>query len=458
MIYSARHLQAGALHGGGTRVRLFPELFAGYAEPETAFLSPRPGSVRPGPADDQMYVANAVDKTEYEPPEYGPPFRGREYAPAMPSSAGHFDQIPVEAPQFLAAHLYGGARHTLDIWEHYLGRPVQWWHAPQIPQLELIPTVDWPNAHSGPGFLETGIIVNEQKRQHLFCLNFDVVAHEIGHAILFATVGVPAPGALTAEYLAFHESFADLVAVIGVLRFQSVIVRLLTQTGGNLHALNLVNRIGRYSDNQQIRVASNATTMADVADLHLLPSGDWDDPTGKDRNQHALGEPLTGAIFDLLAEVFQNRLAARGLVGPEMDARNAEPAHVERVLPQLHRHFARQFDQFPAAFADALLEARDAVGYGMAQAMHMLHPETLNFARVAACVLAAVCRLGERQHIRAMLHLFLDRGIDPRPYLTVERETICYVSGDPARRRESEHAAFLHANSMVRRNHRGHGH
>ena len=269
----ARPGQGGAgmrLHPAGTRVRLFPELFAGYAAPETAWLSPPPGSVGRGPADAQMYVANAAAKrAPYAPPGYLPPYDGAEFPAAAPDGAGHFDHIPVSAPQFLAVHLYGAARHTLDIWEHYLGHRVRWWHAPEIPLLELVPVVAWPNAHSGPGFLETGTIRNDRGQDHLFCLNFDVVAHEIGHAVLFATLGVPAPDAMSAAFLAFHESFSDLFGVIGVLRFASVVTRLLAQTGGNLHALNMVNRLGEYSDNQQVRLAANAVTMADVAGISL---------------------------------------------------------------------------------------------------------------------------------------------------------------------------------------------
>ncbi len=455
------NLLATSLHqAAGTRVRLFPELFAGYAEPEIAFLSPDAGSVRPGPADRQMYVANAVDKrVPYAPPDYMPPYGGGEFTPACPDHGGHFDHIPVDAPQFRAAHLYGAARHTLDIWEHYLRHKVQWWHAPEIPQLELVPVVEWANAHSGPGFLETGAILNEQRQEHLFCLNFDVVAHEVGHAVLFATVGVPTPERMTAAYLAFHESFADLFGVIGVLRFASVITRLLAQTGGNLHALNMVNRLGRYSDNQQVRVASNATTMADVAGIRLRPDGGWDDDSGRNRNQHALGEPLTGAIFDMLVEIFQNGLAARDVLDDTMDTRGRDPRHVMRALTPLHRRFAGSLRRTPEAYEDALLEARDVVGFGMAHAMHRLHPEALSFGRAAACLLEAAERLGERSGRAAFLRLFLDRGIDPRPFLRDERGAIRFT--EPNRDTMGlcrDKAAFLYANGMVRSGHRHHSH
>ena len=74
----------------------------------------------------------------------------------MPDAAGHFDHIPLDTPQFLAAHLYGIVRHTLDIWQHYLQRRIDWWDAAEFPRTELIPLLDWPNAQSGPGFMEPG--------------------------------------------------------------------------------------------------------------------------------------------------------------------------------------------------------------------------------------------------------------------------------------------------------------
>jgi hypothetical protein len=449
------------LHEGGTRFRLFPELGAGYAEPETVLLSPPPGTIGPGPEDDQFYVANAVLKPkQYDPPDYMPPYSAREFTSATPNEAGHFDDIAVDTPAFLAAHIYGSARHTMDIWEHYLRRRVQWWHAPAIPKLELVPVVQWANAHSGPGFLETGVIQNHLKQDHLFSLNFDVIAHEVGHAVLFSQVGVPAPGKLTGAYLAFHESFSDLFGVIGVLRFASVTDRLLQQTQGNLYALNLVSRLGAYSDTEQVRIASTRATMADVAGVALLPDGNWADPTGQNRNQHALGEPLTGAIFDMLVEIYQDRLVSRGLIPGEADGRGWRRQDIERSLEGLHTHSARGLARFAPAFHEALLEARDVVGFSMAHAMKTIHPDTLTFERVAARMLEATDMLGEQANVPAILDHFHRHGIDPRPFMTQRgngsRKRLDFVDpfADPLGPRCHDPAAFINARRLMRHLHR----
>ena len=405
---------------GGTRFRLFPAYAAGYAEPEVVEVSLRPGMIGPGPSDPWMYAVHPLRKDEpYDPPDYVPPYRGPTFPPALPSPTGHFDHIPVESEEFLSAHLYGCVRHTLDIWEFYLQRRVVWWHAPRIPRLELIPFVQWQNAHSGPGFVEMGEKPNHEGREQPFCLNYDVVAHETGHAILFSMIGVPEDSEATEPFLAFHESFSDLIALIGVMEIPSVTRRLLAQTDGNLYVLNIVNRIGAYSDTEQVRLASNTHTMEDVIGLHLRPDGSWFDPTGQNRNQHAIAEPLTGAIFDCLVELYQDGLAGRGLIRPETDARGWTRTEIAQTMETVHAESASAFARFAQGFHASLDDARHVVARAMAHVILTVRPETLTFPIVAARFLEAAAALGEAPHMPALLDHFLWRGIDPRPFLGI---------------------------------------
>ena len=52
----------------GTRFRLFPQApyrTATPRPPETVWLSPRAGSIGPGPQDDRMYVVDPIGKTQH---------------------------------------------------------------------------------------------------------------------------------------------------------------------------------------------------------------------------------------------------------------------------------------------------------------------------------------------------------------------------------------------------------
>jgi hypothetical protein len=403
---------------GGARFRLFPEYAAGYVEPETVQVSSPAGTIGPGPRDATMYVANAIAKPQpFAPPHDMPPWRGPMHPPALPGPDGHFDHVPVESDQFLAAHLFGAIRFTLDVWERYLGHPVHWWHAAFLPVVELIPDLRWPNAHSGPGFIETGAIVNDYGRRQLLCLNFDVVGHETGHAILFSQLGVPAPELISSEYLALHECFSDLIGMIAAMEFRSVARRLLDQTGGNLYVLNLVNRLGAISDHEQIRIASNTRTRADVHGLRLARDGNWIDPLGLDRNQHHLAEPLNGAIFDCLVEIYQDTLVEQHLVPPEWDARGWTREEVAASLPDLAHLSRRAYARFEQGFMTALDTSRDVIGLSMAHVILTVPAETLNFDLVAARFLEAASALGQIHHLAALMEHFLVRGIDPARYL-----------------------------------------
>jgi hypothetical protein len=445
----------------GTLFRLFP-VYAEGLPPETIAVPLPPGSIGAGPSDAQLYVADAAGKSApYDPPGYSPPYGGKLLPPALPDAAGNFDHIPVDTPQFLAAHLYGSVRHTLDVWQHYLGRRITWWHADAYPRMELIPLIDWENAQSGPGFIETGIWHGPDGTAQPFALNFDVVAHETGHQMLFSLIGVPDEDAIGVPFLAFHESFSDLVALIAVMHFPSVIGQLLAETEGNLYLDNLVNRFAETSAHTQIRMAANLDVMADVAGIALAQDGSWIDPDGLGRNQHAVAAPLTGAIFDILVEVYQDRLVSEGLLPADSDARGWTRAEVEAAFDDLHGATAVAYRRFAGGFTDAVLHARDTVGVALAHVMLSVRPAGLTFGQVAARFLESMLAQGHAPMLPAMLDHFLWRGIDPLPHLALRpaggagRARFAVA---PARRRDRcpfcHPSATLRAIRLIREGHR----
>lgn len=357
----------------GTRFAIYPQAphVPGYETPEVVWISTSPDAMQPGPSDSRMYVSDpAVDKDPYEFP-YLPPFTGLSNPPATAGADGHFDAVEPMTRQFVAAHAFAAVRRVLDIWESYLGRQIVWHFADTYERLEIIPWLEWENAQSGYGFLELGVERAADGRYYPFALNFDTIAHEVGHAILFSLMGVPEDGAYTQNFGAFHEASADLVSLISFLHFDSGLDRLLKHCEGNLLTLNELNRIVELSGERQIRLASNARRMSEV--------------TGE---VHDRSRPFTGAIFDTIADTFHALLVEGGLADErllEIDLREFD----ESVLDRITSLTAAAYRARPFQFKSALIEARDRVGVTMAGAWERLDPYGLTLDAAAEAVLEA---------------------------------------------------------------------
>jgi hypothetical protein len=401
-----RFLTRTATRQTGTRFRLFPQspVLEAYREPETVWISCEPGTIGPGPSDDRMYVIDALDKRPYEYP-FLPPYKGPARPPVTSDAGGHFDYLHVDDPGFPAAHMYGTVRRVLDIWERYFGQRIAWHFSRLLPRLELVPYVDWENAHSGFGFLETGYEADEQGRRELLCLNFDVLAHELGHLIIYGVVGTPAPGTETAEYYGFHESAGDLVALIAVLRFDLVADHVLKQTAGNLYNLSELSRIGEISQTTQIRIADNDLKMSDVADA-ATPVQLLCQPA-----RHLLAQPLTGAVFDLMVDIFQRTLLERGLISASLDRASGRASGIAVDDSAIGAMFAAAYSGRHEAFKRALQDTGDYLGTVLAWAWRRLSPEYLSYEDVLELLLSADADLTGGKYRDTIMACFVWREI-----------------------------------------------
>lgn len=401
----ARRYAQPDYRGRGTRFRLYPQpSFQSFSQdPEIVWVAPPPGSIGPGPADDRMYVVDAVGKLPYHEIPALPPYRGPQSPPVQPGRDGHFDHLEPTSREFMAAHMYGTLRFALDVWEKYFGGSVPWHFAGDFPRLELVPLVEWNNAHSGYGFIETGFARPGAPDPQPFCLNFDVLVHELGHSLLYQLLGTPPSGEPSAEFLAFHESAADCVAMIAVLHFDSVVDRLLRRTRGNIYLPNELNRIGELSETKQIRLASQSVRLADVPDLRT--------PAQRltQRQRHDMSLPLTGAVFDVLVEVFQEILVRDGLISRELNelSRQVEDAPADVVQAGFDQAYAMRPDEFKGV----LLDARDYLGRCLAAAWRSLSWD-VSYGEAAAALLAADQRLSGGAGREIMVESLLWRGIE----------------------------------------------
>ena len=369
----------------GTRFRLYvqPPFEKAGEDPEIVIVSSPLGRVTAGPSDDRMFVVEPVGKKwPYgmnrgplgTPFIYLPQWRGRHLAPALPDEDGNFDYLMPGMPGFEAAHVFGCVRFTLDVWENYLGEPLEWHFGDSFEKLEISILPQWNNAQFGYGFLEIGSQFEKDGSVLPFALDFDIIAHEVGHGIIYSVLGVPAPDTEFAEYQGFQESFSDCVSLITAMHFPSIIKKVLDETRGNLYLSNRIARFSEFPGQRQIRTANNAHTMDEFVDGY--------------KNEHDLSEPLTGAIFDILADIFHESLVERGLISPEVEELAEIVEFGGAPSAELQDAFDRAYAEDSGGFLEALIDARDIIGRYLTETLCDLDPDFLDYGDVADAMLA----------------------------------------------------------------------
>lgn len=343
-------------HNGGTRFKLFcqPGFLPGFETPELVTLSPPAGSVGPGPTDDRIRVVDAPSKALYDD-HVMPPYRGPVNSPVKPNALGHFDHLAPDTPEFKVAHAYAGLRMVLDVWERYSGEPVRWFFADDYRRLEVIPSVDWENGQAGYGFIELGYSKSGAQKKAPFSLSFDVLAHEMGHVILASEVGVPLDPDPT-QYAGFQEAASDIIALISSLHFDHFVTHLLDVTHGNLYGPNELNRLAELSQTDQIRTACHNLKMSDI-DFAWVPARFL-----TQKQIHKLGQPFTGAMFDVLIEVFHESLVEQGAITRNLDDMAQGYQSAGGTPGALQHEFDAAYKEAPQKFRQALLFARDFMG------------------------------------------------------------------------------------------------
>jgi len=252
------------------------------------------------------------------------------------------------------------------------------------------------NAWSGRGFLELGA----EGRDKWYAENFDVVAHEVGHLILRQVVGEPPPARKTLAYRGHDEAAADLVAIVASLHFAPTVEHLLAHTRGNLFSPNELSRLGELGRAREVRRAFNYLTMADVR-RHRDP-----DPAVY---KYRFSRPFTGGAFDVLVEIYEHGLVQRGAI-PEALAAASWKAR-GRALRALQREFDRHYRRRRAAFAEALLDARDYFGRLLARTWDKTALPGLSYGRVVRNMLAADTELSGGRYREIVRGCFAWRGI-----------------------------------------------
>ena len=224
-------------------------------------------------------------------------------APVEPNAFGDFVTMP-DTPQFDAVHTFAVVRQTLTMYQRSLSSagsemplPWQWNSSIDTAPLQVFP-YGLPNVMNAfysrsQNCLKFGDFVPAGQTGRVFtCRSFDIVAHETAHAVLdglkpywLLADAPPQTGGL-------HEAFGDLTAIFLALSQLDQCEAVVAQTKARLHDKTFLADIA-----EEFGLALGSTTGLRNADndLTLAQAG---------TQVHAISQVFTGAVYDILADMF----------------------------------------------------------------------------------------------------------------------------------------------------------
>ena len=317
----------------------------------------------PGPRSHRFHV---VDYDASTSPLHPPAIIGAEDAFADTAPGRLLDDF-----SFHAQNVYAIAARTLATFEAALGRRLAWGFPSH--QLFLVPhAFAEANAYyaSEDQALYFGYFAGEGGRRVYTCLSHDVIAHETTHAILdglrpsFVEPGLP-------DQAAFHEAFADIVALLSVFSLREVVENLLgdTDSVGRIPASHVTEKALKESAlfklaEEMGQAASGERGSALRRSVELDPSDAWRDDPAYDE-PHRRGEVLVAAIMQTLSKMWRERLEP--LVHARRVDRGRAAEEGARAAGHLLRMVIRAIDYSPPVefefedFVDAIVVSDSVV-------------------------------------------------------------------------------------------------
>jgi len=239
----------------------------------------------------------------------------------LPASEGN--------PQFHQQMVYAVAMKTIEHFEQALGRRVLWRSRVEaggeqdssefVRQLVIKPhAFQQANAFYSPqeiallfGYFDAAA---DDPGDHApgsrvyACLSHDIVAHETTHAILDGMhKGFNEP--TNPDVLAFHEAFADVVALMQHFTIPEILVNAITHTRGNLESESMLGSLavqfGKAVGGRGALRDAIGTYKDDVWTRLKPKPADYQNTT----EPHARGALLVAAIFDAFLAIYNTRTA-----------------------------------------------------------------------------------------------------------------------------------------------------
>jgi tetratricopeptide (TPR) repeat protein len=277
-------------------------------------------------------------------------------------------------PQFHQQMVYAVGMNLIDHFERALGRKALWadhQNARRDPEfvqrLRIYPhALREANAYYSPakkallfGYFWPEAQQSEDYGPVFTCLSHDVIAHEMSHALLdglHPSFTEPSNG----DVFAFHEAFADLVALFQHFSHSEVLLHEIARTRSDLGTENLLGQLAQ----QFGRAIGRRGALRDALGGADRKSGEWrpSQPSPRDLERahepHDRGAILVAAVFDAFVSIYKSRVAdllriatqgsgilAPGALHPDLVARLAATA--AKVATHFLRLCIRALDYCP---------------------------------------------------------------------------------------------------------------
>jgi hypothetical protein len=231
-------------------------------------------------------------------------------------------------PQFHQQMVYAVVMNTISHFEHALGRVALWSpHRTPDNRFEYVPRLRiYPHA-----LREANAFYDPDKKALLFgyfpasmtdpgnnlpggmvfaCLSQDIVAHETTHALLDG-IHPRFIEPSNADALAFHEAFADIVALLQHFTYPEALSHQIAKTRGDLAKQNLLGELAQ----QFGQALGQYGALRDALGRVNPQTHQWEphpaDPSeyATTTEPHARGAILVAALFDGFLNIYEERVA-----------------------------------------------------------------------------------------------------------------------------------------------------
>jgi hypothetical protein len=372
--------------------------------------------LKPGPVGEYVEVIDYDSSTRHE--EH-PVDLNHEYVLArsgLDPSEGN--------PQFHQQMVYAVAMTTIRRFERALGRPVFWAAgetegAEFTRRLQIYPhAMEQQNAYYSPSlrallFGYFPATADDPTNQYpgamtFTCLSHDIIAHEMTHAILdgmHRRFGNPT----NPDMLAFHEAFADIVAIFQHFTFPEVVQSEISKTRSDLSSAHLLAELGREFGVAAGMRAALRSAIGQKPDVSAYQTT---------MEPHDRGAILVATVFDAFISIYNLRTA--DLLRIASNGTGVLP--VGQLPVDLVRRLASEASRAAGQVLDICIRALD-----------YCPPVDLTFGDYLRAMVTADCELVPHDpagYRLAFLDAFRRRGIYPLDVSTLSVESLRWKTAD----------------------------